>query len=316
MCNPVWCSRREASLLGDYRELAPTWLAPDWLGPGPTKLAARAVAKAGFVSSADRLALERLRWPLRHIGRWPIVYANCAGTVSLLPLLPTPPERLILHVHELSVGLDYHLPPGLEPVLRSADEVITVSRAVTDQVVARRLAPVERITRIPGCIDLDPAPGPHPPTRADLGIPDDAFVVGSCGLLHWRKGPDLFLSLAARMRLGGADDPWFVWVGGDPESHAGAQVMADAERAGFAHGLRLVPHQAHPRDWLRLFDVFCLTAREDAFPLVCLEAASVSLPVVCFASGGIGDFVGDDAGIEVAYPGRGRHGQGGHEPPP
>ena len=42
------------------------------------------------------------------------------------------------------------------------DQVITVSDAVTHEVVARELARPDRITRIRGCIELDP-PDPSPP---------------------------------------------------------------------------------------------------------------------------------------------------------
>ncbi len=288
-------------LLEEYRTVTPVWVAPDWLGPGASDLAARGLAKAGAEGLATRLVATRLRRPLREIGRWPVVYANCAGSVSLLPQLPHPPERLVVHVHELSVGLDYHLPAGAADRIRRADEIIAVSGAVVDEVLARGLAAPDRITTVPGCIEAPRSTGPAP-SRRDLGIPDDAFVIGSSGLLHWRKAPDLFVSLATRMLRGRQDDPWFVWVGGEPDGPAGLDVRADLERAGIADRVRLVPHQADPVSWFRLLDVFCLPAREDAFPLVCLEAASVRLPVVCFTSGGMPEFVDGDAGVVVDYP--------------
>lgn len=49
-------------------------------------------------------------------------------------------------------------------------------------------------------------------------------------------------------------------------------------------------------------DIFVLTSREDAYPLVCLEAASLGKPILCFAdSGGMPEFVENDCGIIVPY---------------
>ena len=33
--------------------------------------------------------------------------------------------------------------------------------------------------------------------REGLAIPPEAFVIGACGTTDWRKGPDLFIQLAA-----------------------------------------------------------------------------------------------------------------------
>ena len=289
-------------LLDEFCALAPTWIVSDWLGPGPTRLAERVLRKAHLSGVATRLVEARRRWPARGVGDWPIVYVNCAGTARLVPLLPAPPQRLIAHIHELATGLDYHLAPETRAELfNAADRIITVSEAVSDEIVAMGLADRDRMTCIHGCIDPEPAGAARPPTRAALAIPDDAYVVGSAGLLHWRKAPDLFVSVALRVVRRHAD-AHFVWLGGHGDDPAVRAAVADVERAGLAGHVHFVPHQEHPRDWFRLFDVFLLPAREDAYPLVCLEAASVGLPVVCFTSGGAPEFVRDDAGIVVAYP--------------
>ena len=48
--------------------------------------------------------------------------------------------------------------------------------------------------------------------------------------------------------------------------------------------------------------MFCLTSREDPYPLVNLEVASLGMPIVCFeGSGGSEEFVEDDCGFVVPY---------------
>jgi glycosyltransferase involved in cell wall biosynthesis len=136
-----------------------------------------------------------------------------------------------------------------------------------------------------------------------LGIPDNAFVVGGSGTVDWRKGTDLFVQLAALWRRTARDaNTYFVWVGGSPESEFFKLAQLEAERAGVIERVRLVPSAADPFPYYRAFDVLCLTSREDPFPLVCLEAAAMAKPIVCFDTGGMPEFVEQDAGFVVAFP--------------
>lgn len=290
-------------LLGDFEEVATTWVLQDWLDPGPTQVAWRALWKLGQGERADRLAAARLRRPAREMGEWDLAWVNSVGTARLLRLLPSPPRRVVAHVHELSTGLDHHTERATRDMLFArADALVTVSEATSRAVRERLDDPSRTIDLAPGWADLDPPAGPSPPTRAALGIPEGATVIGSSGVMHWRKAPDLLLSLADRLRH---DDPplHLLWIGGDPSSAAWRAAEADLRRADLGGHVTLVPHQPHPRDWLRLLDVFVLPAREDAFPLVCLEAAAAGLPIVCFASaGGAPELVRDDAGTCVPYP--------------
>jgi hypothetical protein len=57
-----------------------------------------------------------------------------------------------------------------------------------------------------------------------------------------------------------------------------------------------------PHALLALSDIFCLTSREDPFPLVMLEAAALGKPVVCFdRAGGASEFCALGGGLAVPY---------------
>lgn len=79
-------------------------------------------------------------------------------------------------------------------------------------------------------------------------------------------------------------------------------MARDGQRAGIADRLHLVAASDRPEAWMRAFDVFVLSAREDAYPLACLEAAAAGRPIVCFDAGGMPEFVADDAGVVVDFP--------------
>ena len=153
---------------------------------------------------------------------------------------------------------------------------------------------------------IDANGSPHTPGTPGLSerlaIPVGSPVIGTVGVVNWRKAPDLFLELAWRIaRMPLDPTPHFVWVGG---GHADdrARFREDIRAAGLEERVHLVSPVEDPLDWMRAFTVFVLPAREDAFPLACLEAASVSCPTVCFDSGGIPEFVESDAGVVVPYP--------------
>ena len=119
--------------------------------------------------------------------------------------------------------------------------------------------------------------------------------------LIWRKGPELFLAVAQQVTRQ-LPDVHFIWVGGDPQSATYQELQRDVRLLGLQDRVTLAGNQADIASYYAAFDVFLLTSREDPFPLVCLEAALYETPVLCFAnSGGMPEFVRDDAGVVVPY---------------
>jgi glycosyltransferase involved in cell wall biosynthesis len=128
--------------------------------------------------------------------------------------------------------------------------------------------------------------------RTALGLPADAFLVGASGMTEWRKGPDLFVRLAAAFRAQSDRDACFVWIGGSAEGPEWAPLDHEARHLGVDDMVRFVGHQADAAAWYGVLDVFAVPSREDAFPLSALEAATAGVPVVTFATGGLVEFVG------------------------
>jgi glycosyltransferase involved in cell wall biosynthesis len=137
----------------------------------------------------------------------------------------------------------------------------------------------------------------HPGTR---------FTVGGCGSLHWRKGSDLFLSVAYELVVRrGITDVDFVWLGGDHDSEEAGQRTDDLVRLGLEDQVRFAPPMNDPAGsgWYESLDAFLLTSREDPFPLVIHEAAAAGVPIVGFAGcGGFDEFARDgEGGVLVPF---------------
>ncbi|MDE2458115.1 MAG: glycoside hydrolase family 99-like domain-containing protein [Rhodospirillales bacterium] len=116
--------------------------------------------------------------------------------------------------------------------------------------------------------------------RAELGLPDEHFLILGAGFADIRKGFDLFLQLARRLAAK-RRDVHFLWVGNidfklktyfEPE-------MEFLRNSGlFSH----VPFTGEVADYFSAADLLALTSREDPLPTVVIEAFACGIPCVAF----------------------------------
>lgn len=124
--------------------------------------------------------------------------------------------------------------------------------------------------------------------RSALGIPDDAWVVGTVGRLAPEKDQALLVEAMAplldvRRQL--------VIVGDGPERDALRKTIDATLRGQYVH---LPGACSNVDEMLAAFDVFALTSKTEGLPLVLLEAMATELPIVSSAVGGIPDIVQHD----------------------
>ena len=290
-------------LLDEFRAVAKTmvWRNPLFL------LNAFPVHKIGALKS--RLEGHCLRSFLAG-RRFDLIYANTLATWPLVAALSNRAPSLIWHVHELAYAFRIVAGGGqIEKLFRSTSRFVAASTSVREA-LSREFKICDRdIDLVHEFVALvDSEQRDRKPTRASvlqgLGWPQDAFVVGGCGTLGWRKGTDLFLQIAKFI----ANSPKgekirFLWVGGSRLGDKDAlEFDYDLDRLGLSAKCSRVPSTADVLPYYSAMDVLAVTSREDPFPLVMLEAGAQGLPVVCFAdSGGGPEFVGEDAGLIAPY---------------
>lgn len=207
------------------------------------------------------------------------------NTLLALPELVARPGSgppTVLHVHEV-------LPGGAKGAVagrlaRRADVAVAVSGAVASSLTR---SGIDAIVVHPG-VRL-------PPTTREHGG-SERLVVGTIGTVCSRKGSDLFVDAAARVRatrnsidfrivgdlVVGGERPW------------AERILRAAEDQGIEHRTGVEPY-AEMADW----DIFVLPSRMDPCPLAVLEAMAMGLPVVASRVGGIPEEVGDDSGLLV-----------------
>lgn len=140
----------------------------------------------------------------------------------------------------------------------------------------------------------DPRGTEGPPVVHILGV----------GKVEYRKGVDLFIACAARMRmLDPGTDYRFHWVGAgfqpDTDLQYSAYVSDQIRRAGLAAHFRFLGETEDLEDLYRQAQLFLLTSRLDPLPNVGIDAAIEGLPILCFAeTTGIADFL-HQAGLDA-----------------
>lgn len=299
--NPAVLLKRHGVLEADYAKAAVVRCLADDLEKLNGGLHRRALRKLG---------LAEIRRPnlssFFPAAEYPVVYANTIDSCDVAMQLAGPGRRIIHHIHELAYSTQYFDAVGaLQAAVPRTFAYIAASHAVREfleKTIGVPSARIHVIHEFPiAASKADDAGENKSAIRKRLGIPNDAFVIGMCGLPQWRKGSDLFVQLALQVkRLTSSAQTHFVWLGGDAASQC--EALHDVAQLGLQDSCHFIPAVSDPETYFNAFDLFALTSREDPFSVAMLEAAAAGVPIVCFAkAGGAPELVENDAGIVVPY---------------
>jgi glycosyltransferase involved in cell wall biosynthesis len=256
----------------------------------------------------DRLARRRLVSRLRSTD-WSLVYSNTATNGEALEILGGR-QPIISHIHELAATIRSYGEDNFNSVRRHTRQYIACADSVKRDLTTHWPIAPSSVDVVHGFVHLPPHQDDATRSRvrsrilSELGIPDDAFVVGGSGQVVWRKGPDLFIALAKAVReRQPSANIHFVWVGPFWEGViAAAEIEHDLRGLGLEGRVHFIGSRPNPLDYFQIFDVFAVVSREDPFPLVSLEVASLGTPILCFDyAGGTKEFVEDDCGFVLPY---------------
>jgi glycosyltransferase involved in cell wall biosynthesis len=177
---------------------------------------------------------------------------------------------------------------------RLASLVVDAYVAVSPRIAARARTnhecPEAKLLVIDNGVDLSafrPDMSARREVRAELGLPEQAWVVGTVGRLVADKHPELLLRAALPLLGPGAR---LVFVGDGPLAPTLRALAAGHPASRWVNFLGA--RQDVPR-LLAALDVFALSSRTEGLPLALLEAMSVGLPIVATAVGGVPDVVRD-----------------------
>jgi glycosyltransferase involved in cell wall biosynthesis len=169
-------------------------------------------------------------------------------------------------------------------VLRHADAVVAMSRAMADQLAAGGV-PVDRIHVIHNAID--PAEhsvgGSGSSWRRRWGISADEVVLGVIGRLSPEKGQQIFLE-AFQGVVARTPNRRAVLVGDGPEKERLVQLV---RRLGLANHVLFTGHDSHIEELYPALDLVVIPSLSEGLPNVLLESLLYGKPVVAAEVGGI-----------------------------
>ena len=169
-------------------------------------------------------------------------------------------------------------------VAQLAGRIIAVSERERENLTQSPLVRKQRVVTIRNGLDAGLYALPaEPALRRELGIKEDAFVVGICAQLRVEKQHETFLR-AAQLIAARTERAHFLIVG---DGARRAELEALAEELGLSERCSFAGHRNDVPKLLKIFDVGVLTSKREGLPLVILEYMTSGLPVVATAVGGI-----------------------------
>lgn len=178
------------------------------------------------------------------------------------------------------------------------DKIVCISEYEKKSALEHRICKTYKLEVINNGIDFNELTGLSFHTRSDLGIPQDAFVVGTVGRLTPQKAPDVFVKAAAKIKES-APNAYFLMVGDDIGRGDHRRITeALISEYGLTDFFQITGWVEDPMSYTDVLDVAVLLSRWEGFGLVLPEYMYMEKPIVATKADAI-PYVVSDAGILV-----------------
>jgi glycosyltransferase involved in cell wall biosynthesis len=206
--------------------------------------------------------------------------------------------QIISYIHELEVATrTYTTASRINVVVKNSDKFWVPSALVKDFLYHEFKINREEIFEMPYYIESKES------LISKSEVAKKSFVVGGCGTIDWRKGPDLFLLVANALFLKRPNASLvFKWKGAIASQEL-LRLEYQIKMANLTGKIFFEQASSDLDSFYEQIDLFLLTSREDPYPLVILEAAQYGKPSICFDKVcGSKDFIkNSDGGVVVPF---------------
>jgi glycosyltransferase involved in cell wall biosynthesis len=235
-------------------------------------------------------------------GRFDLLYMNNQPSTNLEGILAAAACGIPSLQHARSFGSLNPAEVGI--VNRHLGRMICVSEGLRRAYAAQGVDP-GRMVVVNNGIDPSARPGrPGREVRAEMGIAEEAIVIGTVGSLMRRKHVDLLIRALARTAGKVEGGITGLIVGEGPER---STLEAEARRLGMGGSCVFAGFQEEPLSFLDAMDIVALTSESEGLPRVLLEAMLLSKPIVATKVTGCEELVVDgETGILVPFGDNGR----------
>lgn len=256
--------------------------------------------KSIFKKFIDYIKYRKKLLQLLNINRQTdLIISNTVTNGRLLKYLSKKKTPTIVYIHELeSVMKLANQFKDVDYSLKFADAFFSPAPVITHNLTNTHNVPLHKIF---------PLNYYFPPINTKINIkkkdfflkykiPGRKFYIAGCGTANYRKGIDVFIE-ACGILNDIEPDIYFVWIGDFIENEV-KDEMNKKIRDNNINNITITGFVPHSPDNFSPFNLLALTSREDPYPVVVLEAAQLKIPTIGFrGTGGIDDFINDDAGF-------------------
>jgi glycosyltransferase involved in cell wall biosynthesis len=228
-----------------------------------------------------------------------LVYVNSIASSEFLVAASSVGKKSVLHLHEKTSEMESLLRQGVTKaniVAFTPAMILAGTELIRDFQAVFGVVP-DRVLDWGIAVDVDEIltlsrENAQPAPRGASGhwAQGARLCVGMVGHASRRKGSDIFVELARRL-----PENDFIWVGDWPRKRAPDNPVPYKEAAKVPN-LYATGGVANPYAFMKDFDLFFLTSREDPNPLVVAEAMILGVPVIAFSSStAVPNFLGRNA---------------------
>jgi glycosyltransferase involved in cell wall biosynthesis len=225
---------------------------------------------------------ERIELINSHLSTASLI-VSLAGRMCSVPTVAT--------VHALNNAFCY----------RFADHLIAVSEAVKSHLIRQGIESEKISVIYPGVDPAEFSPaGKSSEIRHELGIPQDAILVGVVAHLSSKKGHAVLLEAAAKAARSGCEC-FYLFAGDGTER---ARLTELAEQLGLARKVVFAGFRRDIRDVIEAMDIVVQPSIEgEGLPASLLQAMSLEKPVIASRLSGIPEIVEDGRTGILVEPG-------------
>ena len=156
------------------------------------------------------------------------------------------------------------------------NKIVCISDAEKESALREKICNPNKLQVIYNGIDLEEIKNTKPKTRKELGIPEDAFVVGQVGRLSEQKAPDTFVK-AAKLIKEKIPNAYFILVG---DGELRGQIEKMIHEAGLDNNFLITGWVDNPAAYMKIMNVGTLLSRWEGFGLVLPEYMACGVPIV------------------------------------
>lgn len=167
------------------------------------------------------------------------------------------------------------------------NKIVCISKAERKSALLNKICKESKLEVISNGIDLKEIEMTLPQNRRDLGISENAFVIGQVGRLSKQKAPEIFVN-AAKIIKQKIPNAFFILVGDGEQKTQIEKLINDY---GLTNSFLITGWVDNPSSYMKIMDVGTLLSRWEGFGLVLPEYMACKVPIVATRVDAISDII-------------------------